>query len=59
VAINNNNIKMLMFLWQDIGNAYNVSAASGYGNVNSSITLQLGQDKQLKRRGYKESNDLL
>lgn len=37
-----------MFLWQDIGNKYNVSAASGYGNLNSQEIIRLGQDKKLK-----------
>ena len=45
VAINNQNLKMLMFLWQDIGKKYNVSAATGFGNLNSSDKISLGQDK--------------
>lgn len=35
VAINNMNLKMLMYLWQDLGNIYNTSVGTGYGNVNS------------------------
>lgn len=35
VAVNNRNLEMLMFLWQDLGNTYNVSVGTGYGNLNS------------------------
>jgi len=37
VAINNMNLKMLMFLWQDLGNIYNTSVGTGYGNLNSDL----------------------
>jgi hypothetical protein len=46
VAINNINLSMLMFLWQDIGNDYNISVGTGYGNVNSQLVLEVGQDKK-------------
>lgn len=52
VAINNNNMQMLMFLWQDISNVYNVSVGTGYGNVNSAQALKLGQDKNMKKKSY-------
>lgn len=52
VAINNQNLKIFMFLWQDIGNKYNVSAATGYGNLNSTDIIRLGQDKELTKKGF-------
>ena len=42
MAINNINLQMLMFLWQDIGNDYNISVGTGYGNVNSKLVLEVG-----------------
>ena len=58
VAINNMNIKMLMFLWQDLGNIYNTSIGTGYGNVNSELSISLGQDKKFKKLGITESQNL-
>ena len=51
VAINNMNLEMLQFLWQDLGNNYNVSVGTGYGNLNSAMQLELGQDKIFKKKG--------
>ena len=48
---------MLMFLWQDLGNHYNTSAGTGYGNINSRVSLKLGQDKQLRALGVKDYQD--
>lgn len=42
VAIHNLNLKMLMFLWQDLGNSYNTSVGTGFGNLNSAIQLAMG-----------------
>lgn len=59
VAINNTNLKMLMFLWQDIGNLYNTSVGSGYGNLNSKISIKLGQDRNLSSLGIRQWQNLM
>ena len=55
VAVNNKNLQMLMFLWQDLGNKYNISVGTGYGNVNSRVSIKLGQDVRLRKMGVKDS----
>jgi len=52
------NIKMLMFLWQDLGNIYNTSVGTGYGNINSELSIKLGQDRQFKKMGITEALNL-
>lgn len=59
VAIHNMSLKMLMFLWQDLGNVYNTSIGTGYGNINSEIQLRLGQDKNYAKLGFTKDHELM
>ena len=50
---------MLMFLWQDLGNVYNITASAGFGNLNSKISILLGQDSKLNKLGIKDYQNLI